>query len=80
MKKLTSLAVATALCGVSLAGPVPKERLNEKEIAQLARTQTNSQKVLQVQAGNWADDYGVVVCVGILAVAALTVGIIAIAD
>jgi hypothetical protein len=80
MKKLTSLVVATALCGASLAGPVPKERLNQKEIVQLAQTQQKSQQVLQVQAGTWTDDYGAVVVVGILAVAALTVGIIAIAD
>ncbi|MGI8603379.1 MAG: hypothetical protein ACR2OZ_10305 [Verrucomicrobiales bacterium] len=80
MKKLTTLVVISSLLGTAVAGPVPKEQLNQREIVKLAHTQHQSQHVLQIQAGHWVDDYGVVVVVGVLAIAALTVGIVALAD
>jgi pyridoxine 5'-phosphate synthase PdxJ len=80
MKKTIAVFTITAFMGAAVAGPVPKEQLNQREIARLAQTQSQSQHVLQVQAGHWVDDYGVVVVVGIIAAAALAIGIVALAD
>ena len=80
MKKLTALLSIVALSSAVVAGPVARTGLTEQEIATLTKSQQKSQQVLQVQAGNWADDYGVVVVVGIISAAALTVGIVALAN
>lgn len=80
MKKFTSVIAALAVSGAAVAGPVQKEELTHREMLQLAQQQASSQAALDVQAGNWVDDYGVVVVVGVIAVAALTVGIVALAD
>jgi hypothetical protein len=79
MKKLIALLSITAL-STAVAGPVPKTGLTDQEIAKLNQSQQKSQKVLQVQAGDWADDYGGVVIVGLIAAGALAVGIVALAN
>jgi hypothetical protein len=80
MKKLTAFVSILALSSAAVAGPVAKTGLTEKEIAALSKSQQQSQKVLDVQAGAWTDDYGAVVVVGIIGAAALAVGIVALAD
>lgn len=80
MKKLITLLSVTALSSVTLAGPVARTPVTPQEVARLTATQQQSQQVLQVQAGYWADDYGVCVLAGIIGVAALTVGIVALAN
>ncbi len=80
MKKLTTLLALASLSSAVVAGPVQKEQLNSREIAQLSQTQAQSAKVMDVQAGNWVDDYGTVTICCIVAVAALTVGIVALSN
>jgi len=80
MKKLTTLLSVVALSTAAVAGPVAKTPVSQQEAAQLAATQQQSQQVLQVQAGYWADDYGLCVLAGIIGVAALAVGIVALAN
>jgi len=80
MKKLTTLLSVVAFSSVAVAGPVAKSPVTSQEAIQLTATQHQSQQVLQVQAGAWADDYGLCVIAGIVGVAALAVGIVAIAD
>lgn len=79
MKKLTTLFSVVALSTASVAGPVSKAGLSQQEMAQLAQQQQQSQQVLQVQAGSMVDDTGVVVVAAIVGVAALAVGIVALA-
>jgi hypothetical protein len=80
MKKFIAVLTIAALSTTAVAGPVARKGLTEQEIASLSQSQQKSQKVLQVQAGHWADDYGGVVVVGIIAAGALAVGIVALAD
>ncbi|MDD1651390.1 MAG: hypothetical protein LUO80_13525 [Methylococcaceae bacterium] len=80
MKKLITLLSVVAFSSVAVAGPVAKTPVTQQEAARLAATQQQSQQVLQVQAGYWADDYGVCLLAGIIGVAALTVGIVALAN
>jgi hypothetical protein len=80
MKKLTTLLSVVAFSSVAVAGPVAKSPVTSQEAIQLTATQQQSQQVLHVQAGAWADDYGLCVIAGIVGVAALAVGIVAIAD
>jgi hypothetical protein len=80
MKKLTTLLSVVALSTAAVAGPVSKSAVTAQEAAEFAATQQQSQQVLQVQAGYWADDYGVCVIAGIVGVAALAVGIVALAN
>ena len=80
MKKLTTLLSVIALSSVAVAGPVAKTPVTSREAAQLTATQQRSQQVLQVQAGSWSDDYGLCVLAGIIGVAALAVGIVALAN
>ena len=80
MKKLTTLLSVVAFSTAAVAGPVAKTPVTQQEAARLAATQQQSQKVMQVQAGAWADDYGVCVVAGIVGVAALAVGIVALAN
>jgi len=80
MKKLTTLLSVVALSTAAVAGPVSKSAVTTQEAAEFAATQQQSQQVLQVQAGYWADDYGVCVIAGIVGVAALAVGIVALAN
>ncbi len=80
MKKLTALLTVAAFSSVAVAGPAPKTELNSREVAKLSQTQQQSKQVLQVQAGSWADDYGVAVIAGVVGVAALAVGIVALAQ
>lgn len=80
MKKLTTLFSVVALSTASVAGPVSKSGLSQQELAKLAQQQQQSQQVIHVQAGNWADDTGVVVVAAVVGVAALTVGIVALAQ
>jgi hypothetical protein len=80
MKKITTLLAVSAMLGQTFAGPVAKQSINEQEMLKLSQAQAQSQAALQVQAGNWKDDYGVVTLAIIVGVAALTVGIVAVTD
>lgn len=80
MKKLTTLLSVLALSTAAVAGPVAKTPVTQQEAARLAVTQQQSQQVLHVQAGEWADDYGVCTIAAIVGVAALAVGIVALAN
>jgi len=80
MKKLTTLFSVVALSSVAVAGPVAKTPVTSQEAARLTATEQKSQQVLEVQAGAWADDYGLCVIVGVIGVAALAVGIVALAN
>lgn len=80
MKKLVTLLSVVSLSSAVVAGPVAKTGLTEQEVAKLSQTQAQSQKALQVQAGSWTDDHGVVVVAAIVGVAALAVGIVALAN
>ncbi len=80
MKKLTALITALAFSSAVVAGPVEKTALTSQDAVKLAHKQEQSKKVLEVQAGAWADDYGIVIVAAILSVAALAIGIVALAD
>ncbi|MFN0126528.1 MAG: hypothetical protein ACKV19_07585 [Verrucomicrobiales bacterium] len=80
MKKLTTLLSVIALSSTAIAGPVARTPVTEQEAARFSAAQQQSQQVLQVQAGTWADDYGLCVLAGIVGVAALAVGIVALAN
>ncbi len=80
MKKLTTFLSVLALSSVAVAGPVARTPVTEQEAARLTEAQQQSQQVLQVQAGTWTDDYGFCVLAGIVGVAALAVGIVALAN
>jgi hypothetical protein len=80
MKKLTTLLSVVALSSAAVAGPVAKTPVTSQEAVRLTATEKQSQQVLEVQAGAWADDYGLCVIVGVIGVAALAVGIVALAN
>jgi hypothetical protein len=80
MKKMITLLSVVALSSAAVAGPVAKTPVTSQEAAALAATQQKSQQVVQVQAGAWTDDYGLCVLVGVISVAALAVGIVALAN
>lgn len=80
MKKLTSLLCVVSLSSAAVAGPVQKEQIKSQEAVKLVQAQAQSQKALQVQAGSFSDDYGVATIAAIFGVAALAVGIVALAN